>query len=88
MQAVSFPGDTGESFFQVRHGESLEKKNIVDGGIRTHDPKNPWSVDDTICQEIIGVLVRLTTCQRLTNGLLPKLSLMALGYVGTITPSL
>ena len=37
-------------------------------------PKNPWSVDDAICQGISGVLVRLTTCKRLTNSL-PKLSL-------------
>ena len=32
IQAVSFPGDTGESIFQVRHGESL-KTIVVDGGI-------------------------------------------------------
>ena len=33
IQAVSFPEDTGESIFQVRHGESLNKFIIVDGGI-------------------------------------------------------
>ena len=51
IQAVSFPGDTGESIVQVRHGESLKKFSMimVDGGIRTHDPGNPWSVDDAIC---------------------------------------
>ena len=32
-QAASFRGDTGESIFQVRHGDSLEKFVIVDGGI-------------------------------------------------------
>ena len=33
IQAVSFPGETGYSIFQVRHGESLKKFVIVDGGI-------------------------------------------------------
>ena len=39
----------------------------MDGGIRTHDPKKTWSVDDALRQDIInsGVLiVRLTTCKR------------------------
>ena len=49
IQWVLFPGYTGESILQGRHGESLKKFIIVDGGIRTHDPKNPWSVDDAIC---------------------------------------
>ena len=31
-QTVSFPGDTGESVFQVRHGESLKKFFMVDVG--------------------------------------------------------
>ena len=48
-QAVSFPGYTGKNIFQVRHGECLKKFIIVDGGIRTHDPKKPWYVDDAIC---------------------------------------
>ena len=39
-------------------------------------PKNPWSVDDAICKGISGVLVRLTTCKRLTS--LPKQSLITL----------
>ena len=39
QQAVPFPGDTGESIFQVGHEESLKKFIIVDGGIRIHDPK-------------------------------------------------
>ena len=39
IQAVSFPGYTGERIFQVRHGESLKKFIIVDGGSRTHDPE-------------------------------------------------
>ena len=75
IEAISFPGDTGESIFQVRHGENLKKGIIADGGIRTHDPKNPWSVDDAICSGINGVLARVTTCKRLINSL-PKLSLI------------
>ena len=39
VQAVSFSGYTGESIFQVRHGECLKKLLLVDGGIQTHDPK-------------------------------------------------
>ena len=39
---------TGESVFQVGHGESLKKLISVDGGIRTHDPKKTSSVDDVI----------------------------------------
>ena len=50
IQAVSFPGYTGESVFKFdMDGESLEKFITVDGGICTHDPKKPWSVDDAIC---------------------------------------
>ena len=30
IQTFSFPGYTGESIFQVRHGESLEKFIMVD----------------------------------------------------------
>ena len=33
IQAASFPGYAGESIFQVRHGESLEKFIVVDGEI-------------------------------------------------------
>ena len=32
IPAVSFPGDTGESVFQVRHGERLQKFIMVDVG--------------------------------------------------------
>ena len=39
IHAVQFPGDTGESIFQVRHGESRNILLLMDGGIRTHDPK-------------------------------------------------
>ena len=47
----------------------------MDGGIWTHYPKNPGSVDDAICWGISGVLVCLATCKRLINNL-PKLSLI------------
>ena len=40
------------------HGEILKRCIIVDGGIRSHDPKNPWSEDDTICQGNSGILVQ------------------------------
>ena len=33
IRAVSFPGDTGENTFQVRHGESLKKFIMVDVGV-------------------------------------------------------
>ena len=33
IQAVSFPGYTGESIFQVRHGENLKKFIMVDVGL-------------------------------------------------------
>ena len=60
-QAVSSPGDTEESIFQVRHGWGKSEKFFVDGGNRTHDPISPWSVDDAICEGVSGVLVRWTT---------------------------
>ena len=75
IQAVSFPGDTGESIFQVRDGgASLKKFIMVDVGFEPTTPKNPWSVDDAICLGISGLLVRLTTCKMLSF-CLPKLSL-------------
>ena len=44
-----YRGYTGEIIFQVRCGGSRKSfLFIVDGGIRTHDPKNPWAVDDAI----------------------------------------
>ena len=46
-------------------------------GDRTHDPKTHGPADDAICYGFSGVLVRLTTCKRLTNSL-PKLSLITL----------
>ena len=33
---------------QVRHGESLERLLLVDGGIRTHDPNTHGPVADAI----------------------------------------
>ena len=49
IQAVSFPGYTGESIFQVRHGESLKKFIMVDVGLEPTTQKKTWSVDDGIC---------------------------------------
>ena len=58
-------------------GENLKSLLLWMVGDRTHDPKNPWSVDDTISYGNGEVLVRLTTCKRLTKSL-PKLSLITL----------
>ena len=55
IEAVSFPGDNGESIFQVRHGESLKKFDVVDGGIRTQDPTTHGPADDAIfVAELVG----------------------------------
>ena len=40
---------------------------MVDVGLEATTQKNPWSVDDAICQGNRGVLAPLTTCHRLTN---------------------
>ena len=42
---LGIPGS--ESIFHVSHGESLKKITIVDGRIRTHDPKNPHGLSTT-----------------------------------------
>ena len=44
-------------------------------GIELTAQKNYGPADDAICSGIRGVLVRLTTCKKLTNSL-PKLSLI------------
>ena len=54
MQADSFPGDTGESNFQVRHGESLKKFIIVDSGIRTHDSKKHGLSTTPFAKVLVG----------------------------------
>ena len=36
---ISWGYTRGRAYFQVRHGEGLKKCIVVDGGIRTHDPK-------------------------------------------------
>ena len=48
---------------------------MVDVGLEPTIPKNHGPADDAICKGLSGVLVRLTTCKRLTNSL-PKLRLM------------
>ena len=47
---------------------------VVDGGDRTHDPKTHNLSTTPFVKLISGVLVRLTTCNWLTNSL-PRLSL-------------
>ena len=54
-----------------------EKFIIVDGGDRTHDPKTHGLSTTPFVKIIRGVLVRLTTCNWLTNSF-PKLSLITL----------
>ena len=49
IQAVSFPGYTGESIFQVRHGESLIKFIAVDVGLEPPAQKTHGPADDAIC---------------------------------------
>ena len=55
-QAVSFPGYTGGSIFQLRRGESLKKFIIVDDGIRTHDSKKKKNGLPTtpVVKELVG----------------------------------
>ena len=76
IQAVSFPGYYEESIFQVRHGWGEGQQFIVNSGgwrIRTHGPKEHGLSTTPFCQGISGVLVRLTTCKRLTDCSLPAL---------------
>ena len=68
-------GYQGEYFSSSTRGKS-EKFMIVDGGDRTHDPKIHGLSTTPFVKEISGVLVRLTTCNWLTNNSLPKLSLI------------
>ena len=49
IHAVQFSRDTGESIFQVRHGEIRKKISLMEGELRNHDPKKTWLVDDAIC---------------------------------------
>ena len=70
----SFPGDTTETISQVRNGESMKRFVVVDEGIGAHDPKTHGpSTSPFIWQGISGVFVRLTSCEIITNSLLPKL---------------
>ena len=36
---LHFLGISGRLYFQVRHGKRRKSLKLVDGGIRTHDPK-------------------------------------------------
>ena len=63
--------------FQDRHGENLKQFIIVDGGDRTHDPKTHGLSTAPFVKVFSEVLIRLTTCNWLTNSL-PKLGLLTL----------
>ena len=79
-----FLGITGESIFQVRHGnnngESLKKFIMVDVGFEPTTRKTHGLSTAPFVKDISGVLVRLTTCKRLTNSL-PKLSLTTVSRI-------
>ena len=56
IQAVSFPGDAEkESIFQVRHGESLKKFVVVDGGIQTEHSKAHGLSTTPFVKELVGL---------------------------------
>ena len=54
IQAVSYPGDTGESIFQVRHGESLKKFIIVDVGFEPTTQKKHGLSTTPFVKELVG----------------------------------
>ena len=68
---------TRKSIFQVRHGENLKRLLLWMVGIEPTTQKNHVLPTTPFVKVISGVLVRLTTCNWLTNGL-PKLSLITL----------
>ena len=53
--AIPFPGNTGESMFQVRHGASRKRLLLVDGGVRTHDPKTHSLPTTSFVEELEGI---------------------------------
>ena len=54
IQAVSFPGYTGESIFEVSHGESLKKFIIVDVGFEPTTPKTHGLSTTPFVQVLVG----------------------------------
>ena len=68
--------DTGEiiGIFQVRHEGNLKKFIIVDGGILNPRPRKPMGCRRRNLSSGALLIVRLTTCKRLTNSL-PKRNL-------------
>ena len=46
-------GYRGE-FLQIRHGERLKKFIMVDGEVRTHDPKNHGLLTSPFVKELVG----------------------------------
>ena len=71
------PGGTRKSIFQVRHGENLKSLLLWMVGIEPTTQKTHGLSTTPFVQEIRRVLVRLTTCNWLTNSS-PKLSLTTL----------
>ena len=68
VQAVSFPGDTGENIYQVRHGESLKKVIMVDVGIEPTTQKTHGLSTTPFVKEISGVvLVRSDHLQKVNK---------------------
>ena len=49
IQVVSFPGYTGESIFQVRHGETLKMFIMMDVGFEPTTHKTQDLIVDAIC---------------------------------------
>ena len=69
------PWGTRKSIFQVRHGENLKSLLLWMVGIEPTTQKTHVLPTTPFVKVISGVLIRLTTCKRLTNSS-PKLSLI------------
>ena len=54
IPAVLFPGDTGESIFQVRHEERLKKYFTVDVGFEPTTQRNHGMSTKTFVKDISG----------------------------------
>ena len=70
IQAVSFPGYTGEIIFQVRHGESLKQVYCfrwMVGFKPTARKNHVQPATPFVDRSSRGVAVRLTACKKLTN---------------------
>ena len=54
IRAVSFPGYTGESIIQVRHGESLKKFIMEDVGLEPTTQKTHGLPTTPFVKELVG----------------------------------